>query len=244
MHEEEHLRLPSIEEFDLYQKESDKVIRYLTIAPENDKDHRLIKYASSQGVTVSIGHTGASMAQALLATANGATSFTHSFNAMKALNHREPGVVGALMSSNVFAEIIADGHHVHPNAIKILARAKNSSNLILVSDAIGVKGLPAGTYEISGIKVDLDEYGTARRHGTDVIAGSSLRINEGVGLLVEKALLSIEDAILSASLYPAMALRIDNRKGRLVYGADADITVLNKDWSVDSTYCMGIKEEI
>ena len=202
MHISEYLRVPSVEEFIDYQRVSNNLIRYVTIACEHDKDYSLIRYASRNGVTVSIGHSGANYENAMIALANGASSFTHSFNAMKALHHREPGVVGALLSSNAFAEVIADGYHVHPSVVKILFSAKNQSNIILVTDSIGVKGLPEGVYDISNVKVSLDKHGTARNFGTNTIAGSSLKMNEGVRFLVERASVSIEHAILTATLNP------------------------------------------
>jgi len=202
MHKPEYIRVPTVEEFIDYQRESNNLIRYLTVACEHDKDYSLIRYASRNGVTVSIGHSGADFETAMLALANGASSFTHSFNAMRALHHREPGVVGALLSSNAFAEVIADGHHVHPSVVKILFNSKNRTNIILVTDSIGVKGLPEGVYDISNVKVSLDKYGTARKFGMDTIAGSSLRMNEGVRFLVERASVSIEHAILAATLNP------------------------------------------
>jgi N-acetylglucosamine-6-phosphate deacetylase len=239
MHMSEFLRVPSVEEFIDYQGASNNLIRYITVACEHDKDFSLIRYASRNGVTVSIGHSGADFESAMLALANGASSFTHSFNAMKALHHREPGVVGALLSSDAFAEVIADGHHVHPSVVKILFNSKNRSKIILVTDSIGVKGLPKGVYNISNVKISLDEHGTARNFGTNTIAGSSLRMNEGVRFLVEHASVSIEHAIIAATLNPAKAIRIEERKGQIRYGNDADLTVIDNDFSVVATYCMG-----
>jgi len=241
MHLKQYLRSPSVEEFIEYQKASGNLIKYITVACEHDEDFSLIRYASRNGVTVSIGHSGASFENAMLALANGATSFTHSFNAMKGLHHREPGMVGALMSSNAYAEVIADGYHVHPGVVKILFGAKNYSNIILVTDSIGVKGLPEGVYEISNVKVSLDRHGTARNFGTDTIAGSSLRMNEGIRLLVNRASVPMENAILAATLNPAKALCIENRKGQIRYGNDADIAVLDDDFDVTATYCMGVQ---
>lgn len=241
MHMEEYLSAPSVEEFKEYQRVSDNLIRCITIACEHDEDYSLIRYASQNGVTVSIGHSGADFTNAMLALANGASSFTHSFNAMRALHHREPGVVGALMSSDAFAEVIADGYHVHPNVVKILCNAKNHSNIILVTDSIGVKGLPEGVYDISNVKVALDKHGTARNFGTDTIAGSSLRMNEGVRFLVHRASVSVEQAILAATLNPAKAIHVEHKKGQIRYGNDADLVVLDDDFSVIATYCMGKK---
>jgi N-acetylglucosamine-6-phosphate deacetylase len=239
MHLEECLRDPSVEEFSEYQRISNDLIRYVTVACEHDEDYSMIRYASQNGVTVSIGHSGTDFEGAMLALANGASSFTHSFNAMKGLHHREPGVAGALMSSNAFAEVIADGYHVHPSVVKILCSAKGYSNIILITDAIGVKGLPEGVYEISNVKVYLDEHGTARNFGTSTIAGSSLRMNDGVRFLVERASVPMEQAILAATLTPARAIRMEDKKGQIRLGNDADLAVLDSDYSVIATYCLG-----
>lgn len=241
MHMKEYLRVPSVEEFIEYQQAAENSVKYLTVACEHDRNFSLIRYASQNGVTVSIGHSGAGFENVMLALANGASSFTHSYNAMKALHHREPAVVGALMSSNAYAEIIADGYHVHPAAVKILFNAKNNFSLILVTDSAGVKGLPEGVYEISGMKVYLDKNGTARNFGTGTIAGSSLKMNEGIRFLVRNASVTVENAIMAATLNPARLLGIDNRKGQIRYGNDADITVLDDNFEVIAAYCKGIK---
>ena len=127
------------------------------------------------------------------------------------MHHREPGVVGALMSSDV-GEVIADGYHVHPNVVKILFNAKGNRNVILRADSIGVKGLPEGIYDISNVKVSLDRHGTAWIFGTRYDSGSSLRMNEGVRFLAGRASVSVETPILSATLYPAKAIGIENRE--------------------------------
>lgn len=241
MHIEENLRVPSVEEFMEYQEVSNNLIKYVTVACEHDKNFSFIRYVSQNGVTVSIGHSGASFEIAMLALANGASCFTHSFNAMKALHHREPGVVGSLLSSEAFAEVIADGFHVHPSVLKIMFNAKNYSNIILITDSIGVKGQPEGVYDISNVKVSLDKHGTARIFDTDTIAGSSLRMNEGVRFLVNYASVPVENAILAATLNPARAVHIENKKGQIKYGNDADIVVVDDNFKVLVTYCMGVK---
>ncbi len=241
MHLEEHLRAPSIEEFIEYQEVSGNLVKYMTIACEHDDDFLLTRYASRNGVKVSIGHSAAGFEKAMLALANGASSFSHSFNAMRAMHHREPGVVGALMSSDAYAEVIADGYHVHPNVVKILFNAKGNRNVILITDSIGVKGLPEGIYDISNVKVSLDRHGTAWIFGTDTIAGSSLRMNEGVRFLAGRASVSVETAILSATLYPAKAIGIENRKGSIRSGNDADLVVVDDNFDVMAAYCMGVK---
>lgn len=238
-HEPKLLRKPTVDDFKEFQEASGGNICYMTVACEHDEDYALIRYASRNGVTVSIGHSGASLEKALLAVANGASSFTHSFNGMRGIHHREPGVVGALMTSNAFAEIIPEGYHVHPNAINMLFKAKNNTRIILITDSLFAKGMPKGVYELGNDKVEMDENGTARLFGTNTIAGSSLKVNLGIKLLVQKAMVSIEHAILSATFYPAQALGLEKQKGQILAGNDADLTVLDDEWNVKQTYCLG-----
>lgn len=230
---------PSVEVFKEFQAVSGNTIRYVTMACEHDKDFELTKYAVKNNIAVSLGHSGAKYEEAVLAVANGVTSFTHSFNAMLGLHHREPGVVGALMASNTFAEIIGDGQHVHPSVINVLFKARNNTKMVLITDSLMAKGLGKGIYEHEERKIEIDEKGTARILGTDTIAGSSLKINRGIKLLVEEAMVSIEHALLSASLYPAQLIGADKKKGQIVSGLDADIVVMDDDYNVKQTYCLG-----
>ena len=233
------IRLPNVSEFEEFQKAARGNIKYMTLAPEHDEDYGLLRYASQNGVVVSIGHSGVSNEGALLAIANGASSFTHSFNGMRGLHHREPGVVGTLMTTSVFAEIIGDGYHVHPNVVNILFKAKENKNIILITDSVMAKGLPPGVHKRENFDVEVDENGTARILGTNTIAGGSLKMNKGVKMLVEKAMVSVEHAILAATYYPALALRLERRKGQILAGADADLTVLDEKFDVLKTYCLG-----
>lgn len=230
---------PSVAVFKEFQEASGNAIRYMTIACEHDKDLELTKYAVANKVAVSLGHSGATYEEAVLAIGNGVTSFTHSFNAMLGLHHREPGVVGALMASNTFAEIIGDGHHVHPSVINILFKARKNNKMVLISDSLMAKGLGKGVYQHEGRKVEVDERGTARIFGTNTIAGGSLKINEGIRLLVREAMVSIEHALLAASLYPAQLIGADKKKGQILSGLDADMVILDDDYNVKQTYCLG-----
>jgi len=233
------IKVPSIDKFKEFQAAAGGNIKYMTLAPERDSDFELIRYASQNGVVVSIGHSGISNEGALMAIANGVTSFTHSFNGMRGLHHREPGVVGTLMTTNVFAEIIADGYHVHPNVVNILFKAKNNTNLIMITDSVMAKGLGPGIYKRENFDVEVDDGGTARILGTNTIAGGSLKMNNGLKLLTQKAMVSIEHAILAATYYPALALGIERQKGQVLAGADADLTVVDGNFDVMETYCLG-----
>ena len=240
-HESKLLQKPSVELFEKFQKAAGGNIKYMTIATEHDEDFALTHYASQRGVVVAVGHSSYTNEGALLAIANGAACFVHSFNGMRGLHQREPGVVGTLMGANVFAEIIADGHHVHPNVVNILFKAKNNAKIILVTDSLMAKGLPPGVYEREGFKVEVDESGSARLYGSETLAGSSLKVNKGIKLLVEKALVSIDHAILSATYYPAQVMGIEKQKGQILAGADADLTVMDEKYDILQTYCLGEK---
>jgi len=238
-HDPRLLKPPDIALFETFQEVARGNIKYVTIAPEHDEGFEFTRHVSQTGTVVSIGHSSACASEVFLALANGSTSFTHSFNGMRALHQREPGVVGALMTSNSFAEIIADGHHVNPSIINILFKSKNYSKLILITDSMMGKGLPSGSYECEGMKFDVDEGGLARIHGTDTLAGSSLRMNMGIKFLVNRAMIPLECAILAATLYPAQMLGIEKRKGQIISFADADFTVLDDRFEVVQTYCLG-----
>ncbi|MGN1342955.1 MAG: N-acetylglucosamine-6-phosphate deacetylase, partial [Traorella sp.] len=128
---------PSVEEFKKWQEVTKNRIKLVTIAPEMDVNHELIKYCRSQGIHVSIGHTGASYDECMKAYQDGAENFTHTFNGMKGLHHREPGTAGAALSNDdMYAELICDGVHVHFSVCKIVATCKGKDRLILITDAV------------------------------------------------------------------------------------------------------------
>jgi len=238
-HDEKLLKPPSIPLFEQFQEAAFGNIKYVTIAPEHDEEFKFINYVSQSGVKVAIGHSSACHETVRLALASGATSFTHGFNAMRGLHHREPGVVGALMTSDGFVEVIADGHHVHPDVINILFKAKNYAKLILVTDSLMCKGLDIGLHGSGGVKLEVDALGAAKIHKTDILAGSTLKMNEGIKFLVEQAMIPLNYAIMAATTYPAQMLGIEKCKGQIVSYADADITILDDRFKVVQTYCLG-----
>lgn len=230
---------PNLEQFKKYQESAEGLIKYITMATEHDKDHQLTQYASQNGVVVSIGHSGATYEEAVMGIANGANSFTHSFNGMTGLHHRDPNVVGAIMRSNdVFAEIIADGRHVNPVVVNSLFKTK-PDNLLLITDSLTLKGMPIGDYELGGNKIIVDEYGTAFIKGTNTISGSTLKVNEGLRNLVNDMLVPFDQALNSATLNPARVLGIDDHKGKIKVGFDADMVVLEDNYEVVQTYSLG-----
>lgn len=230
---------PDIKLFDRWQQAAHGHVRYITMAPEKDEGYRFTRYAKEQNVVVSIGHSAATYEQAMAALGNGACCFTHAFNAMKPLNHREPGCAGALMRSDAYAEVIFDGHHVNLDVVNILFKTKGRNRLVGVSDSLSLKAAPPGEYTINGRALTVDENGSAFIKGTNTLAGSTLMFNKGLRGLVEAAEIPFSHALAALSENPAKLLRLDHRLGYIRAGYDADLVVLEDDYRVAQTYCKG-----
>ena len=232
---------PDVEQFKRYQKAADGLIKIITMATERDEDFELTRYCAANDVRVSIGHSAATIEEAGMAIANGATSMTHIFNGRTPFHHRKPGLVGAAMRfRDTFGEVICDGNHSTPDALNDLFMAKGRDYTIMITDALMVKGLPVGTKVLfGGNEIELYPDGSAHLTGAKSLAGSTLKVNEGLKVLVEKAMIPWDYAINSCTLNPARYLNVDDRKGKLVAGYDADIVVLNDDYSVEMTYVRG-----
>lgn len=237
-----YIQKPDIDQFKRYQKAANGIIKLITIAPEMDEHHSLIKYCAANGIKVSLGHSGASYEEANKAIEDGVNSITHTFNGMTQMEHRAPGVAGAAMiNDNVYAELISDGIHVHPGACKILARCKGRDKLILVSDSAQIKGLNPGVYETFGRTLIVAEDGSVRLENGK-LAGSTNSIN----ILVKRAIedMGIEEATVfnAVTINPATMLECSN-KGKLEIGRDGDIIVLNDDYSIKDAFLLGKKFE-
>ena len=237
---------PSVEEFKEYQSAADGNIRLITIAPENDPEFALTRYCASAGVRVSIGHTDADYETAMLAAANGAVSITHTYNAQTPFRHRDNGVVGAaLRLRNLYSEVICDCAHSTPEALNIFFTCKGADKAVMISDALMCKGFkPGDKFIFGGHEVEIWEDGCA--HLTDIpehsIAGSTMHTNEGLRNLVERAGVPFDTAINSCTVNPASLLGLDDHIGRIMTGYDADIVVLNDDYSVNQTFCKGVPQ--
>lgn len=237
----EAIATAAVEQFKKYQDAAEGLIKYITMAPEHDKDFALTRYCRETGVVVSMGHSSATYEQAMLGIVNGATSMTHVYNGMTPYHHRKPGLVGtAFRVRDIYGEIICDGCHSHLAALNNYFQAKGRDYGIMVSDSLRAKHCPpGGSYQLGGHDIEIGEDGLARLKGTDTIAGSTLNMNKGLKILVENALIPLDTAINSCTLNPARCLGVDDRKGRLVVGYDADIVVLEDNYDVVQTYCRG-----
>lgn len=234
---------PSIKEFKEYQEAADGLIKVITLAPEHDPDYALTRFASENGVVVSMGHSGASYEAALLGAANGAKSITHTYNGMSPFKHRDNGMVGAaLRLSDLYSEVICDCNHSTPQALRIFFDAKNADHAIMISDSLMCKGsAPGSRFMFGGHEIEVYPDGSAHLCIEKNLAGSTMKINEGLRNLVEKALVPFDKAVNSCTINPARLLGLDDQIGKISAGYDADMTILNDDYSVNTVYCKGVK---
>lgn len=234
-HDERLIEKPEVGRLQEYIEASDGKIRRMILAAELDTDFRVLRYALSRGIRVSLGHSAAPYETALRAIEAGADALTHTYNGMLQFHHREPSLVGiAYNLDEVYAEIIADGHHVSWPAVRTLCRAKDDEHLVLVSDASPMKGYDGPLQD--GIHVD--EEGQFRTED-GALASSSLRINEGIYNLIHYAGASCVQAVRAATANPAKMLGVEDRKGSIQEGMDADLAVTDERFRVIQCYCRG-----
>lgn len=235
---EENISLPKLDAVKRMYELAQGLIKVVTIAPEQPEALEAIAWLKERGVIVSAGHTGATFAQAAEAVDAGVRHFTHCFNAMTGLHHREPGVVGAAMyHEHLSTELIADGIHVHPAVMRILYRVKTPERLALVSDSMRAAALGEGTYDLGGQEVRVRDNQAQLADGT--LAGSILTLNKAVANMVTLSGVPLAEAVEMASHTPAAILGYGERKGRLAAGYDADMIVLDDDFEVAMTFVAG-----
>lgn len=212
------------------------VIRLFTIACEIPGAIDVIKELSQTGVAISLGHTAATYEEAMNAIEAGAGHITHLFNAMTPLNHRKPGVVTAALTSPVYAEIIADCFHVSPALFDMVARLKGDK-LLLITDSTRAGGLEDGEYTLGGQPIFVK--GVECRLADGTIAGSVLKLNHAVRNFLDNTSLPIETVVRMASLNPAKSIGVDDKKGSIEPGKDADIIIVDERFNVKRTYISG-----
>lgn len=213
-------------------------LKIVTIAPEIPHAIEAIQTFSKNGTICSIGHTDATTMEVSKALEAGATHFTHLFNAMRGLHHREPGVVGsALIDHQSTCDIIADMVHVHPLAVRLVYEQKTRERLLLISDGMRAVGMGDGIFDLGGQKVNVHHCIARLDDGT--LAGSTLTLNKAVQNMANTVGTSIVDAVYMGSTAPAKKLGIDHYKGSLEIGKDADIVVLSDNFNVKLTMIQG-----
>ena len=229
----EHIKKPDAD-FILKHK---GIIKLCTIAPEVEGGFEAIEKITQQSdVRVSVGHTDATFEQTMQAVAAGATQVTHLFNAQTALHHRKPGVVGAALASDAYAELIADTFHVHTGLYALVAKCKGDK-LLLITDCTRAGGMPDGEYTLGGQKIIVKGIQCLLEDGT--IAGSVLKLNNAVKNFYAHSGLPLYEVVAAASLNPANAIGMGDTKGSIEVGKDADLILTDMNFDIKKTIMQG-----
>ncbi|MDE6408111.1 MAG: N-acetylglucosamine-6-phosphate deacetylase [Anaeroplasmataceae bacterium] len=226
-----------IRTFDELNKKAMNHIKQVTLAvEENGLD--LVKHLKSKGIVASLGHTDCSYEEAIEAVNQGATSTSHMFNAMHGLHHRNAGTVGAgLLSDELNCELICDMIHVSKPVVQLLYKNKGKDGICLITDAMEAKWMPDGDYQLGGQKVIVKNGEARLEDGT--LAGSTLKMNEAIHNFIKATGVTLIDAVDLATINPARCLHVEDKKGSIEVGKDADFVVVDKDLNVYMTICRG-----
>jgi N-acetylglucosamine-6-phosphate deacetylase len=237
VHPKEWIQLPSAEMMERFFQAAAGNARILTIAPELLGALPCIDAARKAGVVVAMGHTDATYEQARAGMARGARHAVHVYNAMRPFSHRDSGVIGAVLTSTeVTAELIADGVHVEEAAMRLLIQAKGAGCVVLVSDGVSATGMPDGKYMLGKFEVTVS--GGVCRNAEGNLAGSTLTLDRALRNVVGLGA-SLQDAVRMLTINPATLLGIEFKKGALRIGADADIVLLDEGLRVTNVWARG-----
>jgi N-acetylglucosamine-6-phosphate deacetylase len=243
VHPPADIQPPSIPLFERMQQAARGHVRLLTIAPETPAALDLIEYATKSGTYVSVGHSDATAAETRAAIAAGAHSATHTFNAMRRLDHREPGIAGVVLDSpSLYAELICDGIHVAPEFVRLWLRAKGEGRAILVTDGISATGMPEGNYMLGELEVTVSEgrclLSSSLADGVETLAGSVLTMDRAVANLQQFTGASLATAVHLASRNPARMLGLDHL-GEVAVGRQASFNVFSGTGVLQSAILQG-----
>ena len=239
----DYMIIPDAQWIDKFNEACGGRMNYVMIAPEMlDGNYDVIRYCVDHGIRVAIGHSGATFDICKEAINAGATSFTHTYNGMSGLHHREPGVLGAAMYfDQCYCELISDGIHVHPVAANLLAKMKGKDKLMLVTDSVSVKGLKPGYHALNGLELIIGDDGSVKMpDGT--ICGSCNRLNKVLKTAIETAHIDPVTAYNAVCKNPYEFLGI-NTKGKISVGYDADLVVFDQNYDVLDTFILGCRFE-
>ena len=230
---------PSVEKLAKWHELSQGLVNKIAIAPERKGVKEFIEFAKSKGVYTALAHSDATYEEAAAAVDAGANIFVHIYNGMSGLHHRNPGMVGAALSlDKVFAEMICDGHHVHPAAARVVTRARGPKETVLITDCMRAGGMGEGQSRLGEFEVVVKD-GTARLKDTGNLAGSILELKQGVKNVVDWGLVSPAEALRMASLTPAQSVGIESVCGRIAPGYEADFIVVSDQLELEATYLDG-----
>ena len=230
---------PSVDKLAKWHELSQGLVNKIAIAPERKGVKEFIEFAKSKGVYTALAHSDATYEEAAAAVEAGANIFVHIYNGMSGLHHRNPGMVGAALSlDKVFAEMICDGHHVHPAAARVVTRARGPQETVLITDCMRAGGMGEGQSRLGEFEVVVKD-GTARLKDTGNLAGSILELKQGVKNVVDWGLVSPAEALRMASLTPAQSVGIESVCGRIAPGYEADFIVVSDQLELEATYLDG-----
>jgi len=211
----------------------------ITVAPEVGENLSFVPALKEKGWVVSIGHSEATYERAIVSFEKGITHATHLYNAMSGFLPREPGVIGAVLDSpGITAEIIADGIHVHPAALRLALRQKGVDRICLITDSVNASGLGDGDFRVGGLDVVV-KGGEARLRDSGALAGSVLTLNRSVRNIIQWTGLSVPQGVRMATLTPARVLGLDREMGSIEVGKLASLAVFDRDFDVVDTYIRG-----
>lgn len=221
----EHLLTPDIPTFDRLFEAAEGQVRLMTLAPELPGATELAAHATARGVSISMGHSNATADETLAVLAAGAVSATHTFNAMRPLDHREPGILGTVLTCDaLFAELICDGIHTAPEIVKLWWKAKGPERAILVTDAMSAAGMPDGTYQLGGFAV---EVAGGRAMARGVLAGSVLTLDRALANFVGFTGAPLEEALRLLTVNPAAMTGLADQAGALAVGQPASLVAVD-----------------
>lgn len=223
-----------------YQELAGGKIRYITLSPELEGAVEMIPALREMGIVVGIGHSGATYQQAMDAIKAGATVGTHVGNAMRLLHQHEPAIFGAVLESDCYAEVIADGRHLHPGTVRILLKAKGNERIVAITDSIMAAGLPDGLYHL-GVNEVVVEDGDAKLASDGTRAGSTLTHATALKNLLAFTGAPLEELLPLLSENPAREMGCFDRKGSIETGKDADLVLLDDNCDIVHVFARGIQ---
>ena len=237
----EHLLIsPDMELLREYQEEAQGNIRYITVSPEVAGVPESVKAMTKLGMKVAIGHSGADYDTSWRCIREGASAATHTFNAMKLLHQHYPAIMGAVLESDIFCEAICDGRHLHPGTVRFLLKTKGMDKVIAITDSIMAAGLPDGEYMLGVNEVVVKDGDAKLKHG-DSRAGSTLTTGQALKNIISFTGKGLEEILPLFTANPAKMLGVYDRIGSLDIGKDADVVILDQNFSVVDTFVKGRK---
>ena len=232
-----YVQVPSIETFKSMVGEHIDAITSITLAPEVEGAKELISYLNENNITVSMGHTKATYNEAIESVKCGVCHSTHLFNAMTGLHHREAGVVGAIFDSEITTETISDGIHISYPSLRIAYKQKGTDKVLLVTDAMMACSMPDGMYSLGGQDVIVKE--GAARLSNGALAGSVLTLDAAVRNVVKNSNYPLYEVVKMATLNPAKLCKVENKKGSIKEGFDADLLIFDEDINIKKVIING-----